>query len=141
MYVYFSGYHNITNTQGHVYFYRKLTLKSQQNVHDIYIYICIYKHIYISCTFSSWEFKVMFRPITRRIFELILFEPDLLNCSPSHCFGKKDRISASFFFRFHDEYSITFNRRPGIMYLFIEFIDSTGLNYIMFAHNSVVLRN
>ena len=26
-------------------------------------------------------------------------------------------------------------------YVFIEFIDSTGLNYIMFAHNIVALRN
>ena len=25
--------------------------------------------------------------------------------------------------------------------LYIEFIDSTGLNYVMFAHNSVVFRN
>ena len=28
-----------------------------------------------------------------------------------------------------------------ILFLYIEFKDSTGLNYIMFAHNSVVLRN
>ena len=27
------------------------------------------------------------------------------------------------------------------MYVFIEFIDSTGLHYIMFSHDSVVLRN
>ena len=27
------------------------------------------------------------------------------------------------------------------MYVYIEFIDSSGLNYIMFAHNSVALRN
>ena len=34
-----------------------------------------------------------------------------------------------------------FNRQPGILCTtYIEFIDSTGLNYIMFAHNSV-LRN
>ena len=60
-------------------------------------------------------------------------------CIPLIVTGSDNSIA--FFRNSENEENVYLYLKFIIITLYIEFIDSTGLNYIMFSHNSVVLRN